>query len=64
MATNGDTQATVAPVLAALATLQANVEQAQKNEAHEYLQQFQKSVRIPSPALAAAIRHFTQANPP
>lgn len=34
---------TFAPVLAALATMQANVERAQKSQAHEYLESFQKS---------------------
>ncbi|KAI4163349.1 MAG: hypothetical protein LQ342_003084 [Letrouitia transgressa] len=33
----------VQPVLAALATMQSNVERPQKSQAHEYLEQFQKS---------------------
>lgn len=43
MATNG-TQV-FAPVLAALQTMQSNVDRAQKGQAHEFLEQFQKSVR-------------------
>lgn len=35
----------VQPVLAALATMQSNVERPQKSQAHEFLEQFQKSVR-------------------
>jgi ABC-type transporter MlaC component len=42
MAANG-TQA-FAPVLAALQTMQSNVDRAQKGQAHEFLEQFQKSV--------------------
>lgn len=42
MAANG-TQA-FAPVLAALQTMQSNVYRAQKGQAHEFLEQFQKSV--------------------
>ena len=34
-----------APVLAALATMQSNVDRSQKSQAHEYLEKFQKSVR-------------------
>ena len=34
-----------APVLAALETMQSNVDRAQKSQAHEYLEKFQKSVR-------------------
>jgi len=33
-----------APVLAALATMQSSAEASQKQQAHEYLEQFQKSV--------------------
>ena len=33
-----------APVLAALSTMQSNVERSQKSQAHEYLERFQKSV--------------------
>lgn len=33
------------PVLSALATLQANIDRSQKAQAHEYLENFQKSVR-------------------
>ncbi|KAL8694308.1 MAG: hypothetical protein Q9218_001013 [Villophora microphyllina] len=33
----------VEPILAALATMQANVERSQKSQAHEYLEKFQKS---------------------
>ncbi|KAJ8604935.1 hypothetical protein MRB53_041611 [Persea americana] len=45
MTTNGHATAVdaFAPVLSALATLQANVDRAQKAQAHEYLEQFQKS---------------------
>lgn len=42
MAANG-TQA-FAPVLAALQTMQSNVDRSQKGQAHEFLEQFQKSV--------------------
>ncbi|KAK4984615.1 Nuclear import receptor [Elasticomyces elasticus] len=42
MATNGVQQA-FAPVLAALRTMQSNVNRAQKEQAHQYLEQFQKS---------------------
>ncbi|KAH0358344.1 ARM repeat-containing protein, partial [Aureobasidium melanogenum] len=41
MAANG-TQA-FAPVLAALQTMQSNVDRSQKGQAHEFLEQFQKS---------------------
>ena len=34
-----------APVLAALSVMQSNVAQAQKSQAHDYLEKFQKSVR-------------------
>ena len=33
------------PVLAALATMQSNVNQTQKEQAHKYLEAFQKSAR-------------------
>lgn len=33
-----------APVVVALATMQSNVERAQKSQAHDYLEKFQKSV--------------------
>jgi hypothetical protein len=36
-----------APVLAAVATMQGNVSRAEKTQAHEFLEKFQKSVRIP-----------------
>ena len=49
MATNGDTQA-FAPVLAALATMESNLDRTQKGQAHEYLEQYQKSVRFFSPS--------------
>lgn len=42
MAVNG--QGGYAPVLAALSTMQSNVERSQKSQAHEYLEKFQKSV--------------------
>ncbi|KAJ9630988.1 Nuclear import receptor [Taxawa tesnikishii (nom. ined.)] len=42
MASNG-TQQAFAPVLAALATMQSNVDRAQKGQAHEFLEHFQKS---------------------
>lgn len=37
-----------APVLAALSTMQSRVERIEKSQAHEYLEMFQKSVRIVS----------------
>ncbi|KAI9821252.1 MAG: Nuclear import receptor [Pycnora praestabilis] len=44
MASNGaGPQQTVAPVLAALSTMQGNSTRAQKTQAHEYLEKFQKS---------------------
>ncbi|KKY21785.1 putative mrna transport regulator [Diplodia seriata] len=44
MAANGAAaQQAFAPVLAALATMQSNVDRTQKAQAHEYLEQFQKS---------------------
>lgn len=33
-----------APVLVALSTMQSNVDRAQKSQAHEFLEKFQKSV--------------------
>ena len=33
------------PILAALATMQSNVQSKDKTEAHEFLEKFQKSVR-------------------
>lgn len=33
-----------APVLVALSTMQSNVDRSQKNQAHEFLEKFQKSV--------------------
>ncbi|KAF2235675.1 ARM repeat-containing protein [Viridothelium virens] len=42
MGSNGHTEA-FAPVLAALTTMQSNVDRAQKGKAHEYLENFQKS---------------------
>lgn len=33
-----------APVLAALATMQSNIDRAQKEQAHRFLEEFQKSV--------------------
>ncbi|KAI9888089.1 MAG: Nuclear import receptor [Watsoniomyces obsoletus] len=43
MAANGGTGSPFDPVLAAVSTLQKNVERAEKEEAHRYLEQFQKS---------------------
>ncbi|KAJ9635812.1 Nuclear import receptor [Coniosporium tulheliwenetii] len=43
MATNGLAQQAFAPVLAALDTMQGNVDRAQKGRAHEFLETFQKS---------------------
>ena len=37
-----------APVLVALATMQSNVDRAQKSQAHEFLEKFQKSVCSPT----------------
>lgn len=45
-ATGNAAQQAFAPVLAALATMQGNVERAQKIQAHAYLEKFQKSVCI------------------
>lgn len=45
MVSNGASPGTaVAPVLAALATLQGNADRAQKSQAHDFLENFQKSV--------------------
>lgn len=44
---NGAGQA-FAPVLAAVATMQGNVARSEKTHAHEFLEKFQKSVRISS----------------
>lgn len=35
-----------APVLAAVATMQGNVPRSEKTQAHEFLEKFQKSVRL------------------
>lgn len=43
---NSTTQDGFAPVLAALSTLQGNIDRSQKADAHQYLEQFQKSVSI------------------
>jgi transportin-3 len=43
MATNGAQQA-FAPVLAAHSTMSSGADRAQKEQAHQYLEQFQKSV--------------------
>ena len=40
---NGPGPQAFAPVLSALATMQSNVGNAQKGQAHSYLEQFQKS---------------------
>lgn len=45
MTTNGNSQQAFAPILAALATLQSNVDRTRKTQAHEFLESFQKSVR-------------------
>lgn len=37
-----------APILEALSTLQSNVEKAQKSQAHDFLEKFQKSVGLNS----------------
>jgi hypothetical protein len=47
MAANGTES--FAPVLAALQTMQSNVDRTQKGQAHEFLEQFQKSVHHLSP---------------
>ena len=46
MATKSEAQAGFAPVLAALATMQSNGSRTEKGQAHEFLEQFQKSVRL------------------
>jgi transportin-3 len=46
MAAKSGAQAGFAPVLAALATMQSNASRAEKAQAHEFLEQFQKSVRF------------------
>ena len=43
---SGNSQA-FAPVLAAMATMQGNVSREQKQQANEFLEAFQKSVRLP-----------------
>jgi transportin-3 len=45
MAAKTGAQAGFAPVLAALATMQSNAPRREKGQAHEFLEQFQKSVR-------------------
>lgn len=44
MAENG--AAGFAPVIEALSTMQSNADRSKKSQAHEYLEKFQKSVRI------------------
>lgn len=51
-----------APVLAALATMQANVERAQKSQAHEYLESFQKSASTHVTGKMVALRGLTGLN--
>lgn len=46
MATNG-VQQVFGPVLAAHNTMQSGADRAQKEQAHNFLEQFQKSVRNP-----------------
>lgn len=46
MATNNSAQGAVAAILAALNTMQSNVASKDKAEAHEFLEKFQKSVRM------------------
>lgn len=58
MATNGNQQA-FAPVLAALATMESNVDRAQKGQAHDFLEQFQKSVCFPRKPFTAMNKHRT-----
>ena len=36
----------LAPVLAALATMQGNASRTEKGQAHQFLEQFQKSVKL------------------
>ena len=45
MAAGGGGEAAFAPVLAALATMQSNADRTHKDQAHHFLEQFQKSVR-------------------
>ncbi len=45
-----------APVLSALSVLQSSVERTQKSQAHDYLERFQKSVRI-TPIVIVRERH-------
>ena len=52
MAANGAAaQPPYAPVLAALASMSSNADRAQKTQAHEFLEKFQKSVRLPQPLI-------------
>jgi transportin-3 len=44
MAANGSANSSYGPVLAALNSLQSNVDREQKAKAHEFLEKFQKSV--------------------
>ena len=46
MATKSGGQDGLAPILAALSTMQSNVQGKDKVQAHEYLEKFQKSVRL------------------
>lgn len=46
MAAKSDAQVGFAPVLTALATMQSNASRAEKGQAHEFLEMFQKSVRL------------------
>jgi transportin-3 len=46
MAAKSSPEAGFAPVLAALATMQSNASRSEKGQAHEFLEQFQKSVRL------------------
>ena len=56
MASNGvAAQQAFAPVLAALATLQGNVERTQKSQAHDFLERFQKSVSLPRVGVSPAM---------
>ena len=58
MAVNG--QGGFAPVLAALSTMQSNVERSQKTQAHEYLEKFQKSVRFLGLVNISSILRYVQ----
>ncbi|KAF2835231.1 ARM repeat-containing protein [Patellaria atrata CBS 101060] len=66
MATNGAGQQAFAPILNALATLQSHGDRAQKGQAHEFLEKFQKSTEawsttfeiLQDPALAPEARVF------